>query len=176
MGKRGATLRPLEAPAIWSCNPRERYASEEKSPRSAGLPRGHARKPPVLTGSRTAKRREYCGFYRWRGRITASSVALHLLDGKWLPQRFGVRGRYDNVVPQIERVEGLPAHHPKYASLPRLLSSVESWRDRAAGTVASLGRHCARLLRTPRRRGRRPGSARVSDQGITNASGIDQLL
>jgi hypothetical protein len=38
MGKRGATLRPVEAPAIWSCNPRERYAMEEKSPRSAGLP------------------------------------------------------------------------------------------------------------------------------------------
>ena len=64
MGKRGATLRPLEAPASWSCNPRERCAVEEKSRRSAGLPMGHARKPPILTGSRRAKGREYYGFYR----------------------------------------------------------------------------------------------------------------
>jgi hypothetical protein len=77
---------------------------------------------------------------RSRGSITALSVALLLLPltvlksdraratarfadvqvlapVAWLPQKFGVRGRYSNAVPQIGRVEKLPAHHPKCVPL-----------------------------------------------------------
>ena len=61
----------------------------------------------------------------------------------WPPQGVGVRGRSYNVVPQIERVEGLPAHHPKYATLPRLLRTA---------LPLSLALSCARAALAIKRR------------------------
>jgi glycosyltransferase involved in cell wall biosynthesis len=63
---------------------------------------------------------------RDRARAAARFADVEVLAPvAWLPQQVGVRGRRYNVVPQIERVEGLPAHHPKYATLPSVLRTAE---------------------------------------------------
>jgi len=79
---------------------------------------------------------------RDRVRATARFADVEVLAPvAWLPQRVGVRGRHYDAVPKVERVEGLPAHHPKYAVMPTVLGTVQPLTLALSSLPAALAIH-----------------------------------